>query len=121
MEILVPAELAGKDVELEILPGFEVPIDAAAPENTSQLFANLARSSSTPKSVVVQLRVTQLGVAFKGHVAERLPDFAFDAFRPVTTDVAPEALPSFVRTVTTIDKYMQGRDKVKIKVRSILR
>ncbi len=40
---------------------------------------------------------------------------------PVTTDVAPEALPSFVRTITPIDKYMQGRDKVKIKVRPVVR
>jgi hypothetical protein len=121
VELLIPAELAGKDVEIEILPGYEVPIDTAAPENTAQLFANLSRSSATPKSVVVQLRATQLGVAFKGHVAERLPDFAFDALRPVTTDVAPEALPSFVRATTAIDKYMQGRDKVKIKVRSVVR
>lgn len=121
LEILVPADLAGRDVEIEILPGFEVPIDTASPENTAQLFANLGRISVTPKSVVVQLRAAQLGVIFRGHVAERLPDFAFDAFRPLTTDVAPEALPSFVRTVTPIDKYMTGRDKVKVKVRAVVR
>lgn len=121
VEILVPLELAGKDVEIEIVPGFEVPLDSAAPENTAQLFANLARSTATPKSVVVQLRTSQVGVAFKGHVAERLPDFAFDAFRPMTTDVAPEALASFVRTVTQVDKYVQGRDKVKVKVRPVVR
>jgi hypothetical protein len=121
VDLLIPADLAGRDVEVEILPGFEVPIDSAAPENTSQLFVNLSRSSVTPKSVVVQVRTPQVGVAFHGHVAERLPDFAFDAFRPVTTDIAPEPLPSYARSVTSLDKYVQGRDKVKIKVRSVVR
>ena len=107
--------------EIEILPGFEVPIDTASPENTGQLFANLGRISMTPKSIVAQVRTPQVGVAFHGHVAERLPDFAFDAFRPITTDVAPEALPSYARSITTLDKYVSGRDKVKIKVRSVVR
>lgn len=121
IEIAVPSELAGKDVEIEVLPGYEVPIDTAAPENTAQLFTNLAKQSLAPRSAVVQLRAAQLGVAFKGHVAERLPDFALDALRPTTSDVAPEPVASWVRTTVPLDKYLAGRDKVKVKVRSVVR
>jgi hypothetical protein len=121
VEITVPQDLAGKDVEIEVLPGYEVAIDTAAPENTAQLFTNLAKQSLTPRSVVVQLRAAQLGVAFKGHVAERLPDFALDALRPTTSDVSPEPVASFVRTTVPLEKYLQGRDKVKVKVRSVVR
>ena len=121
VEIALPADLAGKDVEIEVLPGYEVPIESAAPENASQLFVNLAKQSFAPRSVVVQLRAAQLGVAFKGHVAERLPDFALDALRPVTSDLAPEPVASWVRTTVPLDKYLTGRDKVKVKVRSVVR
>jgi hypothetical protein len=121
VDVTVPAELAGKEVEIEILPGYEVAIDTAAPENAAQLFANIARQSLLPKGVVVQLRAAQLGVAYRGHVANRLPDFAFDALRTQSSDVAPEPLASYVRSVTPLDKYLAGRDKLKIKVRSVVR
>lgn len=121
LEITLPADLAGKETEIEILPGHEVPLDSAAPENLAQLFANLARTTVAPKSLVAQLRARQLGVIFGDHVAYSLPPFAFDALRPTTTDVAPEALPSWVRSIAPLDKYVQGRDKVKVKVRAVVR
>lgn len=121
VEITMPTELAGKEVEVEILPGYEVAPEAAAPENLDQVLANAARQNLNPKSVVVQFKVPMEGVTFQGHVAPRLPSFALDALRPATSDVSPESYLSFARTVTPMDRFIEGRDKVKIRVRAVMR
>lgn len=121
LDIRIPNELAGKDVELEVVPGYQVVPDLAAPQNLADLLANSARQSVTPRSLVLQLRARSQGVAYNGHVAERLPAFALDALRPSSTDVAPEAFPSYVRTIVPLDRYVEGADRAKIKVRPIVR
>jgi hypothetical protein len=83
--------------------------------------ANQTKQNLLPRSIVVQVRVLSQGVLFHGHVAPRLPAFALDALRPVHSDTGPEAYLSYERTVVPIEKYMQGRDKVKVKVRNPMR
>ena len=70
---------------------------------------------------VLQYRARAQGVAYKGHVADRLPAFAADLLRPSTTDVAPEAFPSYTRVVVPLDRYIEGGDRVRIKVRPLMR
>jgi len=120
-EIAIPPELAGRDVEIEVVPGYEIVPDVAPPENLDQLLANATRATLQPKSVVLQIKMPTQGVAFGGHVAPRLPSFALDALRPTTSDVAPEVIASWVRSTVSVDQYVDGRDKVKIKVRAKLR
>jgi hypothetical protein len=120
-EITIPPELAGRDVDLEVVPGYEVVPDVAAPENLDQLLANAARQTLRPRSIVLQIKMPTQGVTFSGHVAPRLPAFALDALRPTTSDVAPEVIASYVRSVVPVDQYIDGRDKVKVKVRAKLR
>jgi hypothetical protein len=121
VELPIPAELAGRDVEVEILPGYDVGPDLAAPESLDQLLRNSTRQSFRPQSVVVQVKTPAQGVAFDGMVAPVLPRFALDALRPQSTTVAPEPFQAYARTITAIDTYLEGRDKVKIKVRPKLR
>lgn len=121
LEIKMPDELAGKDVELEIAPGYAVAPDVAAPQSLRDLLSNATRQSVTPKSLVLQYRAKTLGMAYKGHVAERLPAFAIDALRPASTDVAPDAFPSYVRTIVALDRYVDGVDRVRVKVKPIMR
>ena len=121
IDVVMPAELAGKDVEVELLPGYDVAPEVAAPENLDQLLQNSMRQSATPRSLVAQIRIPSQGVTFEGHVAPRLPGFALDALRPQTTTVGPEPYLSFARTVIPFDNYIEGRDKVKIKVRAKMR
>lgn len=120
-EITLPQELAGRDVEIEIIPGYEVVPDVAPPDSLDQLLANATRATLRPQSVVLQIKLPTQGVAFGGHVAPRLPSFALDALRSTTSDVAPEVIASYVRAVTPIDQYVDGHDKVKVKVRAKLR
>ncbi|WP_394823336.1 hypothetical protein [Pendulispora albinea] len=121
IEVPIAPELAGRDVELEIVPGYEVTPELAAPENLSALIANEPRQSVAPKSVVVQYRVPSQGVTYRGHVAARLPDFALDALRPTHASVGPDPFNSYMRTVVPMDRYLDGRDRVKVKVREIVR
>jgi hypothetical protein len=121
IDVVMPAELAGKDVEVELLPGYDVAPEVAAPENLDQLLQNSTRQSAMPKSLVAQLRIPSQGVTFQGHVAPRLPSFALDALRPQTSTVGPEPYLTYARTVIPFDNYIEGRDKVKIKVRPKLR
>lgn len=121
LEIAMPSELAGRDVELEVVPGYQVIPDLAAPQSLGDLLTNSTRQSVTPRSLVLQLRARMQGVAYNGHVADRLPSFALDALRPSSTDVAPEAFPSYIRTIVPLDRYVEGTARVKVKVRSTVR
>lgn len=121
LEVKIPKELAGKDVDLEVIPGYRAGPELANPENLRDLLANEARQSEKPRSLVVQFRAPQQGVAFQGHIAAQLPDFALDALRPVSGSVAPEPIWTQVRTVVPMDRYVEGRDRVRVRVRPVLR
>ena len=121
LDVRMPPEMAGKDVDLEIAPGYEVSPDLASPETLNELLSNETRQTVLPRSLVVQYRLPTQGVVFRGHVASRLPSFALDALRPVHSDIGPDAFASYARTVVPIDRYVEGRDKVRVKVRPVVR
>ena len=121
VEVMMPAELEGKDVEVEIVPGYDVAPQLAAPESLDELLANEPKQTISPRSMVLQFHVPSLGIAYRGHVTERLPAFTLDAMRPQTSDNGPETFQSWARTVVPFDWFIEGRDKVKIKVRAVVR
>jgi len=121
VETTMPAELAGKDVDVEIVPGYDVAPELAAPESLDELLANEPRQNVAPRSVVLQFRVPSQGLAYRGHVTARLPIFTLDALRPQSNDTGPETFPSWSRTVVPMDWFVEGHDKVKVKVRSVVR
>ena len=121
LEVRFPDELAGKDVDVEIAPGYAVVADLAAPQNLSDLLVNSTKQSVLPRSLVVQYRTRTQGVAYGGHVADRLPAFALDALRPWTSDVAPDAFASYTRLVTPLDRYVDGSDRVRVRVKPVVR
>jgi hypothetical protein len=120
-ELTMPVELAGKDVEIEVLPGYESVPELPAPESLDQLLANEPRQTIATRSAVLQFHVPSQGIAYLGHVTQRLPVFSLDALRPQSSDTGPEAFQSWSRTVVPLDLYIEGHDKVKVKVRSVVR
>jgi hypothetical protein len=121
VETTMPEELAGKDVEVEVVPGYDVVPELPPPESLDQLLANEPRQSVSSRAAVIQFRVPYQGIAYRGHVTQRLPPFTLDALRPQSNDTGPEAFQSWSRTVVPLDLYIEGRDKVKVKVRSVVR
>jgi hypothetical protein len=118
VDVTMPMELAGKEVEIEVAPGYEVAPEQPTPENLAQLLINEPRQSLNVKSIVVQFKLPSQGVTFGGHVADDLPDFALSALRPTSGTVTPEPFNSYSRTAFPMDRYVEGRDKVKVKVRA---
>ncbi len=121
MEVVLPKELAGKDVEIELIPGYEVSPEVAAPESLTDLLVNATKQTTLPRSMVAQIKLASLGVSYKGHVAKRLPGFALDALRPASNDIGPDPFISYLRTELPLDRYVDGHGKVKVKVRAPVR
>jgi hypothetical protein len=121
LEVRFPEDLAGKDVDVDVTPGYAVVPDLAAPQNLTDLLANSTKQSALPKSLVVQYKTRTQGVAYQGHIAERLPAFALDALRPWSSDVTPDAFPSYSRLVVPMDRYVDGSDRVRVRVRAVVR
>jgi SpoIVB peptidase S55 len=121
VEVTMPSELAGKDVEVEVIPGYDVSPELASPESLDELLANEPLQTAAPRSLVLQFRVPSQGIAYRGRVTERLPAFMLDALRPQSSNEGPEAFPSWSRTVVPMPFYVEGRDKVKVKVRAVVR
>ncbi len=120
-EVPMREELAGKDVELEITPGYGAAPEVAAPQSLPDLMSNAAKQHLAPRSLVVQYRVRAPGVAFRGRVAPELPSFALDLLRPASSDVGPDAVASYVRAVFPLEKYVEGGERVRVAVRPVLR
>jgi hypothetical protein len=121
VETTMPAELAGKDVDVEIVPGYDLVPELPAPESLDELLANEPRQTVAARAVVVQFRVPSQGIAYRGHVTQRLPTFTLDALRPQSSDTGPDAFQSWSRTIVPLEYYVEGRDKVKVKVRPVVR
>lgn len=121
VEVQVPQELAGKDVEVEIVPGYEIAPETPSPESLRDLLVNYSKQNHLPRSVVLQFRLPGTGLLYRGHVAPRLPAFALDALRPSTTDIVPDAYAIYARTIVPLEKFIEGRDRVRVKVRPIVR
>jgi hypothetical protein len=121
VEVTMPPELEGKDVEIEILPGYDVVPELAPPESLDEILANEPRQTVAPRSIVLQFHVPSQGMAYRGHVTERLPLFTFDALRPQSSDTGPETFQSWSRTVVPLEWFVEGRDKVKVHVRTVVR
>jgi len=121
VEVVMPEELEGKDVEIEVVPGYDVTPQLAPPESLDELLANEPRQTIAPRSMVMQFHVPSQGIAYRGHVTQRLPQFTLDALRPQSSDNGPEAFQSWSRTVVPMDWFVDGRDKVKVKVRAVVR
>jgi SpoIVB peptidase S55 len=121
VEVRFPEEMAGKDVDLEIAPGYTVVPDLASPQTLSDLLVNSTKQTVLPKSLVVQYRTRTQGVAYRGHVAERLPAFALDSLRPWSSDVSPEPFASYARLVTPLDRYIDGSERARVRVKAVLR
>ena len=121
VELKVPDELAGREVDVDIMPGYGAAPDLASPQSLADLLTNTTKQTLPPKTLVLQFRGRGQGVAFKGHVADRLPSFALDALRPATSDTGPDAFASYGRVAIPLDRYVEGTDRAHIKVRAPLR
>jgi len=121
IEVPIPRELAGKDVDIELAPGYTETPELPSPERLADLISNLPRQNYPLDSVVASIKLGEHGVAFRGQVAGRLPPGALDLLRPGSDTAAPEPFVSYVRTAVPIHRMIEGKDRVRVHVRPVLR
>ncbi len=121
IEVPVPAEMAGRDVEIELAPGYEIERPVPAPESLTQLIANLPNQTYDPESIVASFRLRENGAAHRGKVASRLPAGAIDTLRSTNDSNTPETFVAQSNTAIPLGRFLNGRDTVRIKVRPVLR
>jgi hypothetical protein len=121
IEVPVPAEMAGRDIEIELAPGYEVERPMPAPESLAQLVANLPNQTYDPESIVASFKLRENGAAYRGKVASRLPAGAIDTLRSSSDSNAPETFVAQANTAIPLGRFLSGRDTVRVKVRPVLR
>ncbi|MFO0618368.1 MAG: SpoIVB peptidase S55 domain-containing protein [Polyangiaceae bacterium] len=119
IEVPIPLEYAGQDVDVDLSPGFEVERPRANAEDVSELVAQLADPTYPNDSIVATVRLqNEGGAAYRGNVAERLPPAALDALRVSASSVGPDTFGAYVQTTFPMQRYVVGRDHVRVKVRA---
>lgn len=121
IEVPVPAELAGRDVEIELAPGYEVERPLATPNNLAELVALLPGQYFDAESVVATFKLRENGAAYRGQVASRLPPGALDTLRPTSDSDAPETFGAQVSTAVPLKLFLVGKDTVTVRIRPVLR
>jgi len=121
IEIKVPAEMAGHDVDIDLAPGYEVERPMPTADGVNELMANLQAITFDPESIVATFRLKETAAAWHGKIASRLPQSAVDILRPASQSDAPEFFAAQVQTAIPLKHFMVGRDSVHVTVRPVLR
>lgn len=121
IEVKVPPDMAGRDVEIEIAPGYEVDRPLPSANSVDELMANIQAVTFDPESVVATFRLKETAAAWRGKVASRLPPGAVDTLRPSSQSDAPEIFAAQQQTAIPLKRFLVGRDTVKVSVRPVLR
>ena len=118
-EAKIPTELAGRDVDIEIIPGYALGADNAQPENLDDLLAAMSKRVAPPRTAVIQVALPGSAVAMHGHVSKRVPAFAIDTMRPTSSDRQPSTLTQYERTIVPTDRYLSESVRTRVKVRAL--
>jgi hypothetical protein len=121
IEVPIPRELAGREIDIDLAPGYAETPELPSPERLADLAANLPRTSYPVDSIVASIKMPEHGVAFQGQVAGRLPPGALDTLRPESDTKAPEPFVSYVRTSIPMHRLLEGKDHVHVRIRPVLR
>ncbi len=121
IEVKVPAEMAGREVDIDLAPGWDVDRPLPTPDSVDELMANLPNPTFDPESIVATFRLKDAAAAYKGKIVSRLPPGALDMLRPSSASDAPEIFAAQVHTAVPLKRFLTGRDSVRVFIRPILR
>ncbi|MCC6648229.1 MAG: hypothetical protein IT374_21995 [Polyangiaceae bacterium] len=116
IEVPIAPELAGREVDIMLLPGWMDSPDVPVPESVATLVANLPKLSFSPDVLIASYRLPESGASMKGNLAQRLPTSLLDTLKTGGGD-APDTFPSMARYPTPVGKFIEGRASVRVHVR----
>jgi hypothetical protein len=123
IEVDLPKGLIGR-AEIELAPGYEVARPLPQPNSLAELVANLPNQTFDTQSIVATVRLVgmkEVGVAYNGKLAARLPQGAAEVLRPASETNAPETFEAVVQTAIPLKSFLVGRDMVRVSMRRVLR
>lgn len=123
IEIKVPPEMAGREIDIDLVPGYEVDRALPTPDSVAELVSNLPNLTFDPESLVATFRLStkENGASYKGKLASRLPPGALDTLRPSSQSDAPEVFTTLVHTAVPLGRFLLGRDTVHVEVHPVIR
>ena len=123
IELELPKGLLGR-AEIELAPGYDVARQLPQPNSLAELIANLPNQTFDTQSIVATVRLVgmkEVGVAYNGKIAARLPHGAAEVLRPASETNAPETFEAVVQTAIPLKSFLVGKDMVRVTMRSVLR
>ncbi len=118
IEVPIPADYDGEEVEIYLNPGYEVERPRAAPETVADLISALNDPTFAEDSIVATVRLRgEMGASFRGNVATRLPPGAVDALNTTASSIGPDTFGSVQQTAHAMKRFIVGRDRVRVKIR----
>jgi SpoIVB peptidase S55 len=121
IEVKLPAELAGREVDIDLAPGYEVERPLPTADSVAELMANLQNATFDPESIVATYRLRDGAAAYHGKVVSRLPPGALDTLRSSSSSDTPEIFAAQVHTAVPLKRFIVGHDSVRVQVRQVLR
>ncbi len=121
IEVKIPPELAGREVDIDLSPGYTVERPLPTPDSVAELMANLNHQTFEPDSIVATFRIRETGAAFRGKLASRLPPAAVDLIRPANQSDSPELFGSYVQVQVPLKRFLVGSDSVHVTVKPVLK
>jgi hypothetical protein len=121
IEVKIPAEMAGRDVDIDLAPGYDVDRPLPTPDSVSELMANLPHATFDPESIVATIRLRDAAAAYHGKIVSRLPPGAMDMLRPSSASDAPEIFSAHVYSAIPLKRFVIGHDSVRVSVRQVMR
>ena len=116
--LVVPRELAGREMEIEVSGGNDTTPDLPEPESVGDLVRNLT-SGFPEESLVVSVRLPGQGVTLRGRTIREVPGSALDALRPAASTDGGDPIVNVRRTVLPLGRIVLGRDRVRLRVREV--
>jgi hypothetical protein len=122
IEIPIPRQYAGEEVDIDLSPGYENERPRAVPESVSDLIAALNNPSFPEESIVSTISLKgEGGAAYKSQVATRLPPGALDTLRVMAGSTTPQTFGSVEQQSFPMKKFIVGRDRIRVRVRPDLK
>ncbi len=121
ISVPMTTEMAGRDVDIDIAPGYEVERPQPSPSSVAELVSVLPNQVYDGESLVVTIRLRDVGATFGGQIASRLPAGAVDTLKSATDTEGPEVFASVKHQVIPMKRFIVGRDVQRVKVRPIVK
>lgn len=116
IEVPIARELAGRDVDIQLVPGWMDGPEVPFPDSLRSILDSLPKMSFAPDQLIAVYRLPDGGVAKGANVVRRLPASLLDTLKSQGPD-APDSFPSVARHAFPMGKFVDGRAFVRVRVK----